>query len=159
MFTENPEEYRLDQKLGKGAKLKEESCDEMSSDNDSVSEVDEDQFQQHHYLFLFDDELALSKAAPLDEPLAPEQFTKMKLINRRKLCEYFDSVTGRKGVSQDIVVEVSHVDGPGEQAEVIKKVITVSEEDESSHSANTDQRLHKRQPKQRFPVKARASFA
>ena len=66
MFTENPEEFnkRLDQKKGKafkGANMLDhsepQSCDEMSSDNDSVSEVNENQFQQHHYLFLFDDEL------------------------------------------------------------------------------------------------------
>ena len=54
MLTENPEEFnhRFDQKKGKAFKgvniLRNDeplSCDEMSSDNDSVSEINENQFQ------------------------------------------------------------------------------------------------------------------
>lgn len=63
----------------------------------------------------------------------------MKMINRRKLCEFFEYIVGCNDVHQkEIVMEVSHGDGPGEKAEITKKVITICNEDMSSHSANTD---------------------
>ena len=78
MLTENPEEFsrRLEEKVtiaqATTKQKDDQSGDDMSSDNDSVSEVNENQFQQHHYLFLFDDELQIPKDAPLDEVLTPE---------------------------------------------------------------------------------------
>lgn len=114
---------------------------ENFDDNDSVSEVNEDQFCQHNYLFLFDSELSLQKDFPDQEVLTPEQFQQMKTINRRKICEFYDYILGNEGVMEDIVVEVSHCDGPGEEATVKKKIITftgVEDESGSSRSKNTD---------------------
>lgn len=84
----------------------------------------------------------------------------MKRINRRQLCEFFDRVMTERELRQDIVVEVSHVDGPGETIEVKKRVITVSEE-ESSRSANTEIRQANKaaKRKERFPVYDRESYA
>jgi hypothetical protein len=83
----------------------------------------------------------------------------MKAINRRKLCEFFDELLNNKLRKPDIVVQVSHIDGPGEQAEMVKKVITFSDQDSSSHSSNSDMRMLKKQPRQSFPMKSRRSFA
>lgn len=159
MLTENPEEAAAAKVVDKGAADSQEE-DEDSSD-DSVSEVNEEQFQQHNYLFLFDEELGISKEAQArQEALTPEHFVLMKRINRRRLCEFFDKVMADREVPKDIVVEVSHVDGPGETIEVKKRVITVSE-DESSRSVNTDmqQANKKGKDKPRFPTKDRESFA
>ena len=80
MFTENPEEQnafnqvKVNQSKLRFQKDEVEMSDDLSSDNnenmdkydeeeedDIVAEVNEDRFNQLNYLFLFDDELQLSK--------------------------------------------------------------------------------------------------
>jgi hypothetical protein len=59
----------------------------MSCDSNSV--VEESHFQQQNFLFLFDKELQFSARNDVSEnQLTPDDYLKMKTINRRELCQF-----------------------------------------------------------------------